>query len=412
MSDVFVIGVGQIQFGRHKQQSVRTMAEQATHMALLDAGLEKADLQAVYFSNTFWGLFGGQHSLRGQTVARGMGIDRIPVFNVENACAGGSTAIHAAFAAIRGGLYDVVLVLGSEKLSDEEVPTVVNAYNTCSDIEKSDAHLTCVRAYKEKLRAGLKDNTHGKKNTSSLIQVISVQALWHMLTYGTTTEQIAHISSKNHFHGAMNPRAQYQRAMTVAEILGDDLVTYPFTRPMCAPISDGAAAAVVCSDNYLRKLAKPRPVRIAASVVGQGSDRDLAGEDVIERVAKQAYAMAGIGPDRIDFAEVNDPTSFAELRATEALGFCARGEGGRFAVSGATTLGGEIPVNTSGGLCAQGHPSGASGLAQVHEAVCQLRGEAGQRQVADARVGLAENAGGNFGLEEAVVCIHLFEKAI
>jgi acetyl-CoA acetyltransferase len=199
--------------------------------------------------------------------------------------------------------------------------------------------------------------------------------------------------------------------MTVEEVLGDKAVAYPLTRAMCAPVGDGSAAAIVCSERYLKKLSGARPVKILASVLGQGSDRGLDGVDIGERLSHEAYEVAGVGPDDIDIAELHDATAFGELHQTEAMGFCPLGEGGPYAESGATRIGGAKPVNTSGGLECRGHPIGASGLAQIYETLAQLRGEAGARQVDGARIALAENGGGNIGVEEAAMCLHILEKA-
>ena len=235
-------------------------------------------------------------------------------------------------------------------------------------------------------------------------------AKWHMSRFGTTQRQLAAICAKNHWHGSLNPMAQYQQDMTVADVLADKPIAYPLTRAMCAPVGDGAAAAIVCSEAYLKRLAAARPIRILASVLGSGTDRDLDGEDIGERLAKQAYDAAAVGPQDIDLAELHDATSYGELHQTEAMGFCPLGEGGPWAESGATKLGGKQPVNTSGGLECRGHPIGASGLAQIYELGVQLRGDAGPRQVEGARLGLAENGGGNIGVEEAAMCIHILEK--
>jgi acetyl-CoA acetyltransferase len=180
---------------------------------------------------------------------------------------------------------------------------------------------------------------------------------------------------------------------------------------MCAPVGDGAAAVIICSESYLKKLKNKRPVKILASILGTGSDRDIDAPDIGERLAKKAYNAAGLGPQNIDLAELHDATAWGELHQTESMGFCPMGEGGPFAESGATKLGGKKPINTSGGLECKGHPIGASGLSQIQEIVTQLRGEAGKRQVEGARIGLAENGGGNIGVEEAAMCIHILEKA-
>ena len=235
-------------------------------------------------------------------------------------------------------------------------------------------------------------------------------AKWHMHKFGSTQKQLATICAKNHFHGSINPMAQYQQDMTVDEVMGDKPIAYPLTRAMCAPVGDGAAAAIVCSEEYLKKLTNARPLKIRASVHGSGTDRDFDGEDIGERLVKKAYDMAGVGPSDISMAELHDATAYGELHQTEAMGFCPMGEGGPHAETGATKLGGKQPVNTSGGLECRGHPIGASGLAQIYEIGTQLRGEAGKRQVEGARLGLAENGGGNIGMEEAAMCIHILEK--
>jgi acetyl-CoA acetyltransferase len=198
--------------------------------------------------------------------------------------------------------------------------------------------------------------------------------------------------------------------MSVEEVLADKPVAYPLTRAMCAPVGDGAAAVIICSESYLKKLKNKRPVKILASILGTGSDRDIDAPDIGERLAKRAYNAAGLGPKNIDLAELHDATAWGELHQTESMGFCPMGEGGPFAESGATKLGGKKPINTSGGLECKGHPIGASGLSQIQEIVTQLRGEAGKRQVEGARIGLAENGGGNIGVEEAAMCIHIMEK--
>ena len=194
-------------------------------------------------------------------------------------------------------------------------------------------------------------------------------------------------------------------------MLADKPVAYPLTRAMCSPVGDGAAAAIICSEKYLKKLIDVRPVRILASVLGQGSDRSLDGEDIGERLSMQAYNIAGLGPADISLPELHDATAWGELHQAEVMGFCRMGEGGHYAESGATGIGGGKPINTSGGLECRGHPIGASGLAQIYELVLQLRGDAGLRQVENARIGLAENGGGNIGVEEAAMCVHILEKA-
>ena len=247
---------------------------------------------------------------------------------------------------------------------------------------------------------------------SIAMDTYGVQANDHMHRYGTTREQIAIAAAKNHMHGSLNPKAQYRFRMTKEEVLADRTVSGPLTRAMCAPIGDGAAAALVCSEAYLRRLpdhVRSRAVRIRASAISGGKHR-AADEPSLSRIAAdRAYQTAGVSPQNIDVAEVHDATSFCEIYQVEMLRFCPEGEGGRLVESGATTLGGHIPVNTSGGLVSKGHPIAATGLSMISEVVTQLRGQAEGRQVAGAKIGLVENGGGVIGLEEAVCAVTILE---
>ncbi len=414
MDQVYIIGSGMIRFNKYPEGNVRSMAEEAILLALQDAGLEKKDLQAAFFSNTFWGMFDNQHSIRGQVVFRGMGIDRIPVTNVENACAGASTALHGAYTGIRAGMFDIAIAVGSEKITNPNKGMSLGAYASCMDVGNLEKHISMIvevgKSFKN-LTIPDQDPSKPGEGRSIFMDAYAIGARWHMDRFGSTQRQLAVICAKNHFHGSLNPLSQYQHDMSVEEVLADREVAWPLTRAMCAPVGDGAAAAIVCSERFLKRLTGPRAVKIRASVLGQGSDRDLDGEDIGERLSREAYNAAGLGPGDIDLAELHDATSWGELHQTEVMGFCPPGEGGPYAETGATRLGGARPINTSGGLECRGHPIGASGLAQIHELVLQLRGEAGKRQVEGARIGLAENGGGNIGVEEAAMCIHILEKA-
>ena len=412
MENVYIVGVGKIRFNKYPTETVRTMAEKAVNLALEDAGLGKDDLESIYFANSFWGMFDKQDSIRGQVIMRGMGIDKIPVTNVENACAGASTALHLAYTGIRAGMFDVALALGSEKITNPDKALSFAAYARAIDVENFEKHINLITSMGKsfELPDAVSETAPGQ-GRSVFMDVYAMMCRWHMSRFGSTQRQLAEICSKNHFHSSLNPLAQYQNTMSVEEVLADVPITYPLTRAMCAPVGDGAAAAIVCSESYLKKLQDIVPVKILASVLGQGSDREMDGIDIGERLSKQAYEMAGVGPEDIDFAELHDATAYGELHQSEVMGFCPHGEGGPFAESGATRLGGKIPLNTSGGLESNGHPIGASGLSQIHELVTQIRGVAGKRQVAGARIGMAENGGGSIGVEEAAMCIHILEKA-
>jgi len=411
MENVYIIGLGMIRFNKYPDRDVRDMAHEVTNLALKDAGLEKEVIEAAFFSNTFWGMFSNQHSIRGQVILRSMGIEAIPVTNVENACAGASTALHLAVMGVKAEMYDVALALGSEKITNPNKAISLGAYASCMDVENFESHLNMMMELNKTFTVEIPpDQAPPGDGRSIFMDAYAMGAKWHMSKYGSTQRQLAAICAKNHWHGSLNPMAQYQQDMTVEEVLADKAIAYPLTRSMCAPVGDGASAAIVCSEKYLKKLTGIRPLRIRASVLGTGTDRTLDGEDIGERLAKQAYEKAGVGPEDISLAELHDATSYGELHQTEAMGFCPMGEGGPYAESGATKLGGKQPVNTSGGLECRGHPIGASGLAQIYEIGEQLRGEADKRQVENARIGLAENGGGNIGVEEAAMCIHILEK--
>ncbi len=411
MEGVYIIGIGMTKFGKLPDRTVRGMAEEAVLLALEDAGIDKKSLEAAYFSNTFWGMFGNQHSIRGQVVMRGMGIDRIPVTNVENACAGASTALNLACTGIMAGAFDIALAIGSEKITNPDKALSLAAYASCMDVENFEKHINMILEVGKTFTIPIPaDGSAPGEGRSIFMDAYAMNARWHMNKYGSTQRQMALVCAKNHRHGSLNPLAQYRSTMTVDQVLADRPVAYPLTRAMCAPVGDGAAAAIVCSGRYLKKLNGVRTVKILASVPGQGSDRELDGEDIGQRLAKKAYEQAGLGPKDVDLAELHDATAWSELHQTEVMGFCPLGEGGPYAETGATALGGKKPVNTSGGLECRGHPIGASGLAQIYEIVTQLRGEAGARQVENARIGLTENGGGNIGVEEAAMCVHILQK--
>ncbi len=248
---------------------------------------------------------------------------------------------------------------------------------------------------------------------SQAMETYGVMSRWHMSKYGTTQEQLARVVVKNRFNGSLNPKAHWQEPVEFEKVMNDRLISFPITRPMCAPIGDGAAAVIIVSERYLTKLMGSKPVKIRAIAHTSGSDKrdfeDL--PDIGERLGKIVYEKAGLGPEDIDIAEVHDATAYGELHQTEALGFTAEGTGGEFIDAGKSALDGEMPVNTSGGLLSRGHPVGASGLAQIFEMVTQMRGEGGKRQVPkEVKIALAENGGGIITLEEASMTITILER--
>jgi acetyl-CoA acyltransferase len=337
------------------------------------------------------------------------------VTNVENACASGSTALHGGWAAIKAGLYDCVLAIGAEKLYDEDRAKVMKGFIAGTDVEETMMRMAKWREEEEKKRqereaAGLKEEAAPEKpgGHSVFMDFYAAGARRHMERYGSTQRQLAVIAAKAHNNSSLNSLAQYTFPMTVEEVMKDRPVSYPLTRAMCAPIGDGAAAAIICSEAFLKKHPTSRAVKIRASILEGGTRTGT--NDISERAAKKAYEKSGLGPEDIDVIEVHDATAFGEIAQMEALGFCSQGEGGIFAESGATALDGKIPVNPSGGLISRGHPIGASGLAQIYELVTQLRGEAGKRQIKRHRLAMTENGGGTVGAGEAAMTIHILEK--
>ncbi len=410
--DVYILGTGMIRFAKYPEKSVKDMVAEAIRELLRGVDVDLRAIEAVWFANSGWGIYNGQHCIRGQVALAPLGIQGIPIMNVENACAGGSSAVHGAWMSVKAGLYDLVLAVGAEKVwAPDDKKKMFDGFISGTDVEFSRAMIESFRAEAKKKAEEVgaagreKDGAH-----SAFMDIYGMGARLHMKAYGTTQRQLACISAKNHRHGSLNPLAQYRREMSVEEVLADAVVAWPLTRSMCAPVGDGAAAALICSGRALARFTGGRPVRIKASVLASGNLPGT-GEGISRRAAGRAFEAAGLGPEDVDVAEMHDATAFGELMQCEELGFCPVGEGGPFAESGATALGGRIPINTSGGLECRGHPIGASGIAQLHELVLQLRGEAGPRQVEGARIALAENGGGFIGLGEAAMCIHILEKS-
>ena len=413
-NDAYIIGIGMVKFGKYLERSIKDMAGLVVEDVLQDSDLTRDDIQAAWFSNTGWGIYSFQHSIRGQVALTANGIHRIPVTNVENACASGSTALNGAWTAVKAGLYDCALAIGIEKQHHEDRALVMGSFSAGTDVEEMTRTIAQLQQQEKERREqeakgkGIEVQKEQAGGHSAFMDFYAAGARGHMAQYGSTQRQLATIAAKNHNNSTMNPLAQYTFPQTVEQVLADRIVSYPLTRSMCAPIGDGAAAAIVCSEDFLKKHTSDRSVRIRASVLEGGSRTGPA--DISERAARKAFETAGIGPEDVNVMEVHDATAFGELAAMEALGFCPRGEGGVMAERGDTALNGIIPVNTSGGLISRGHPIGASGLAQIYELVTQLRGEAGERQVKNHRIAMTENGGGTVGAGEAALTIHILEK--
>lgn len=398
---VWIVGVGMTTFGVHEDKTHYDLARWAVRDALDDAGAATDAIDVAFYGTNTHGRLEGQDTISGQVALRGMGIEAIPVHNIHNACATGASALNLAVGQVLAGEASVALAVGAEKMHVGDPERTLSVFATGYDVSDPDA---LTRTLLE-LGGEVDDSDLGRR--SIFMDIYAATARNHMRIYGTTDKQIAAVAVKNHDHAVDNPRAHYRKAMSVEQVLGARKLSYPLTVPMCAPITDGAAAVIVCSDEGLRRLGSQRPVRVLASVVGTGVDRDITSYDdhITRHVSARAYERAGIGPQDVDVAEVHDATAFAEVMQSELLGLVPMGEGGAAAERGDTRLGGRIPVNPSGGLESKGHPIGATGLGQIFELTEQLRGAAGSRQVSGARIALAENGGGFHRGEEAVMAV-------
>jgi len=417
MNRVKVIGGSVTKFAKHPDRNMKSLASEAVLGALKSAGVEKKDLGGAWVGNCVQGIFDGQEMIRGQVVLHTMGIHGMPIVNVENACASSATALNGAWAQIALGEMDVALVLGMEKMYSTDKAKSFQIFTAAMDVEllgvtSANLQKSLEEADKERTDKDPKPvGTEEKKKSSDrsiFMDIYANSARAHMKRYGTTQRQLAAIASKNHYHSSMNPLAQYQKLFSIEEVLNDVEVAYPLTRAMCAPIGDGAAAAVICSEAFAKKIGAANAPDIAACVLTSGFALDSR-ESPLTLLAQKAYERAGIGPEDVDLAEVHDATSMGELSSTESLMFCKPGEGGPFAEAGHTTLGGRLPVNVSGGLECQGHPIGATGIRQVVELYWHLTGQAGKRQVEGARVGLAQNAGGSAPRGEGALSVTILK---
>lgn len=395
-STVLIAGAGMTRFEK-SPSSLRELAGIAAREALGDAGVAVGEIEAAYVGNAAAGLVTGQEMIRGQVVLRPLGIEGIPIFNVENACASAASALHLGWQAVAAGAHDVVLCLGAEKLTHEDKTVGMKAIGTAIDVEQR-AELAA--------EVGTPPGEGGDR--SFFIDLYADMTRSYMRVSGATREDFAAVVVKNQHNGGLNPRAQYGGELTIEEVLASRVVVDPLTLLMCSPISDGAAAVVLFSAAAARKAGVNGP-RIRASVVRSGHRHDhddpLAGSTAL--AAREAFERAGLGPEEIDCAEVHDASAPAELMVYEQVGFAAPGEGPALLESGRTRLGGAMPVNTSGGLLSKGHPIGATGIAQICEATWQLRGEAGPRQVEGAKVALTQNGGGWLEGDSAAMAMHI-----
>jgi len=403
MRNVAIVGAGMTRFGKYADRGLKELSHEAVTAALDAAGMDKKDLQVAIVGNAAAGLITGQECIRAQVVLREMGIDKIPMVNTENACASSSTAMQVAWLYVASGMYDVALALGVEKMYTEDKARSMAAFGAGVDVEQLRGLMERLKPPSEQ-KAGAESGAG--KSRSLFMDIYAAGARAHMARYGTTKEQFARVAVKNHYNGSLNPHAQYREVYTLEDILLSPPVAEPLTRLMCAPIGDGAAAAILVSEEKARQYTT-KPVWIRGSSLVSGSDHPDAEGGTAARAAEQALAMAGMTIEDIDVMEMHDASAPAELMLYEDLGLCAKGEGGRLIDERVTEIGGRLPVNTSGGLISKGHPVGATGVSQAYEIWLQLRGEAGDRQVQGAKVGLTHNGGGMVRGEAAATTVHV-----
>ncbi len=384
MRNVSIIGIGCTKFGEHWEKSFRQLIAEAGIEAILSAGIEGKDIEALYGGSMASGRFIGQEHI-GALIADQLGLNPIPATRVENACASGGTALRSGYMSIKSGEYDMVAVGGVEKMTDVGVEQAAIALGGAGDQET--------------------ELFHG----ASFPALYALMAKVHMNEFGTTEEQLAAVSVKNHHNAMLNPKAQFHREITIENVMNSGYIATPLKLLDCSPITDGAAAVILCESEKAKEICE-NPIEIIASA--QASDtlalagRKSLSETIATKIAaKQAFEKAKLTAKDVDFAEVHDCFTIAEILAIEGIGFCEKGKGGKFTADGHTALTGKIPVNVSGGLKGKGHPVGATGIAQAVEAVLQLRGKAGGRQVKDAKIGLTHNVGGS----GATCTLHIFK---
>ncbi len=383
---VFVIGAGMSSFGEHWGSSLRELIVDAAVKAIADSKIEGKDLQAVYGGCMASGQLAGQEHI-GALIADYLGLNPLPSTRLEAACASGSVALRNGIMAVASGFYDVVAVGGVEKMTEVSTELASTALGAAGDEEWEVF------------------------NGATFPALYALMARRHMLEYGTTEEQMAMVAVKNHANGAKNPFAQYQKEITLNQVMESQYIASPLKLFDCSPLTDGAAAVILASEEFAKKICE-KPVEFIAS--SQASDtlalanrKSFTSLKATQVAAKEAFTQSGLKAKDVDVAEVHDCFTIAELMAMEDIGFCEKGKSGEFVEAGETKIGGSIPINTSGGLKACGHPVGATGVKQVVELTWQLRGDASGRQVKDAEIGLTHNVGGS----GATSVIHMLKKA-
>lgn len=412
MKDVYIAGVGMTVFGRHLSKPVWMLAKEAIDRALADAGAEALDIEQAYYGTATQAALQGQFAIPGQVAFHRFGLGAIPVYNIENACATGTSAFQLAVQALRAGACEVAIAVGAEKMNIDDRSRALHLFDGGWDVNLAEENT--VRLLAMGAGVDVPDGSESLRPYSKFMSIYASVCRYWMKTFGLTQRQIASVAAKNHMHSVYNPLSHFRKPFSVDDVLASAPITYPLTIAMCAPLSDGAAAVLLCTKQGLARLngAAGRAVRVASTTIATATGRgvDEYEKAVCRHAATLAYECAGIGPHDVSVAEVHDATAMGEIMAVENVGFAELGMGGARAEQGEFSLGGRLPVNPSGGLESKGHPIGATGLGQLYELVSQLRGEAGPRQVDGAKIALQENGGGSIGYEEGVVTVTILEK--
>ncbi|MEW5734886.1 MAG: thiolase family protein [Thermodesulfobacteriota bacterium] len=405
MRDVAVVGVGMTRFGKFPEKTIKDLVREAVTDAMADCNASIPDIQAAYVGSAAAGIMTGQEQIRAQVTLSAMGIEAIPMVNVENACASSSTAFHLAWAAVGAGLYDVVLVVGFEKLFDEDKKKSFQALGTAVDVEMVKKFLEDF-AKQQKSENILSEGAGQKK--SIFMDMYAYYTRMYMERYNLTQEHFAKIAVKSHKNGAKNPHAQYQEEVTLEQVLSSGDVSFPLTRMMCSPVGDGAAAAIICSRDQVARFSR-KPVWVLASALGSGKPSAGLSDTLTKRLGPRAFSAARISPSDVDVIEVHDATSPSEIITLIELGLVPGEQAGFYIDESFLEIDGKLPTNTSGGLASKGHPIGATGAGQIHEIVNQLRGTAGPRQVKAPKIGMTHNGGGILGVDAAAMALHIFK---
>ena len=406
----YVAGVGMTPFGNAMNKTLNELAIASINEAIADSGIDKKDINAAYMGNAAAAVITGQVCVPGQVALRQMGIGKIPVINVENACATSATAFQQACSMVSFGAYDVVLVCGYEKLYHEDKAKTFSVFTGAVDVTGMEKVKDSLAKRNAAIGEPFEISGAGE-NRSLFIDIYATWAKEHMHKHGTRKEQLAMVSAKNSKHGSLNPLAQFQQEVSVDEVLSQREIVAPLTLSMCAPIGDGAAAVIVVSEKKAKEIGMSRCIKVNASSIASGWDPAEGQESsLVSDAAQSLYDDADVSPSDLNCVELHDASAISEIMYYEYLGLCKTGEGGAFVEAGHSSLGGRVPVNTSGGLMRKGHPIGATGAAQIVELVTQLRGEAGKRQVDGAKVALAENGGGFIGADAAALVLSVLSK--